>query len=342
MMNSVRNALCFAALATFVASGLGQYPPPAPYPYYPPPGYGGFGPGNVLNGQANVMNATGNLYVAQEQSKVEREAANQAKIETKRKAFDEMMYEKANTPTFTETQEKTDMMIVRRVLNHPTQAEITTGQAQNILLPYLDKLMRTGIQGPPVAIDQNSLKFLNVTVGKGGGNIGLLKNGGKLDWPIGCLGPTQKSLDPLFPKLVYSASTGNLDVATYTKCSNGVQALQDEVKNKFMKDQLDGGMYLESKRYLDSLTSSLQMIRSPSANKLLNGDYAAVGRTVPELVYNMMSKGLMFAPATPGVEAPYYALQNALTSFAAGAENSPAFRVTFDPFIQPAKKDFSK
>jgi hypothetical protein len=341
MTTFIRPALCLAILAALAPTGSGQYPPP-PYPYYPPPGYGGFGPGNVLNGQANVMNAAGNLYNAQEQSKVEREAANQAKIETKRKTFDEMMYEKANTPTFTENQEQTDMMIVRRVMNHPTQVEVTSGQAQNILLPYLNKLLSTGIQGPPVAIDPNMLKFINVTVGKGGGNIGLLKNGGKLDWPIGCLGPIQKGLDPLFPKLVYSASTGNLDVATYTKASKGVASLQDDLKSKFMKEQIDGGVYLESKRFLDSLDSSLQMIRSPSAGKLLNGVYAATGRNVPELVYNMTTKGLKFAPATPGVDAPYYSLQSALSSYAAGAENSPAFRVTFDPFIQPQKKNFAK
>ncbi|HWY88307.1 MAG TPA: hypothetical protein VNX28_16465, partial [Gemmataceae bacterium] len=80
---------------------------------------------------------------------------------------------------------------------------------------------------------------------------------------------------------------------------------------------------------------------SPSAAKLLNGTYAATGRTVPELVYNMTGKGLLFAPATPGNDAPYYALQSALVSYAAGSESNHGFRETFDPFIQAPKKSFA-
>src|SRR5207244_6096962 len=129
----------FLALALFLAitrPSDAQYPPPpGVYPgYYPPSGYGGFGPGNVLNGGANVISASGQLLINQEQARVEREKANQAKVSTKRKTFDEMMYEKANTPTFTEDQEKTEMMIVRRVMNHPLPAEVTSGKSQNILL----------------------------------------------------------------------------------------------------------------------------------------------------------------------------------------------------------------
>ena len=62
---------------------------------------------------------------------------------------------------------------------------------------------------------------------------------------------------------------------------------------------------------------------------------------MPELVYNMTSKGLSFAPATPGNEAPYFGLQSALSSFAAGAEQSNGFRASFDPFVQPKRKDFT-
>src|SRR4029077_18984238 len=122
---------CLALQAAFLTASVhAQYPPPA-YPAYPGypgyyPGYGGFGPGNVLNGEANVISSSGQLFINQEQARVEREKANQAKILTKRQTFDEMMYEKANTPTFTENQEKTEMMIVRRVMNNPLPAEVTS------------------------------------------------------------------------------------------------------------------------------------------------------------------------------------------------------------------------
>jgi hypothetical protein len=321
------------------ASGWAQYPPP--YPYYP--GYNsGFGPGNTLNGAANVISAAGGQFIDQEKARVTREQANQAKIDTKRKTFDEMMYEKANTPNFAETQEKSDMAQIRRILNHPLQAEVTSGKAQNILLPYVDKLLRVGVQGPPVPIDQTMLKSINVTTGQLSADIGLFKDGGKLNWPIGLRGPAQKKLDPLFPPLVSSAIAGDLDVDLYNKANKGIAALKSELKQKFNTDQIDGNLYLQGKKYLESLDSSMRMLTEPSATKLLNGTYAATGRSVPELVYNMMSKGLRFAPANPGVEAPYYALQNALSSFAAGAESSSGFRATFDPLVQAPKKDFSK
>jgi hypothetical protein len=345
MSPSIRTVLLLVIVFVWADAVPAQYPPP-PNPYYPA-GYGsGFGPGNVLNGQANVISASGDLFVKQEQSRITREQANQAKIDTKRKTFDEMMYEKANTPTFTEDQEKVDMMIVRRILNKPLEAEVTSGQAQNILLPYLDKLLRVGAQGPPVPLDQAMLKQINVTSGGSGGgnigNIGLLKDGGKLDWPLAVRGPTQKQLAPFFPQLVSSAASGDLDADLYFKVNKGVTALQDELTQKFRKEQIDGGMYLDGKRFLESLASSMKMIRSPSAAKFLNGTYRAEGRDVPELVYNMTSKGLKFAPAIPGGEAPYFALQNALVGFAAGAESGNGFSTTFDPFMQASKKSFQR
>ena len=77
-----------------VPAAHGQYPPGYANPYYPQgsPGY------NYLNGQADVVRAQGDLANANEQARILREKANQAKIDTKRKAFDEMMYEKAKTP----------------------------------------------------------------------------------------------------------------------------------------------------------------------------------------------------------------------------------------------------
>jgi hypothetical protein len=343
MNPSIRRSLGLIGLFVLVGSLGAQYPPP-PNPYYPV-GYGsGFGPGNTLNGQANVIDATGKLFIDQEQARITREQANQAKIDTKRKTFDEMMYEKANTPTFTEDQEKVDMMIVRRIINKPLEAEVTSGYAQNILLPYLDKLLRVGIQGPTIPLDQAMLSQINVTSGSANagniGNIGLLKNGGKLDWPLGLRGPTQKKLDPLFPKLVASAAKGDLDADLYFKVNKGVTALQDELTQKFRKEQIDGGLYLEGKRFMESLDSSMKMLRSPTASKFLTGAYRAEGRTVPELVYNMTSKGLRFAPATPGDNAPYFGLQSALVGFAAGAESNHGFRATYDPFVQPPKKSF--
>jgi hypothetical protein len=329
VLSFMRFALGLACLCAGAAVAVAQFSP-----YYPPfwaPW--GLGPGSMLNGQAKVISATGGLFVDQERSRILREQANQAKIETRRQSFDQMMYERANTPTFTERQEKVERMRVRRVLNNPQRAEVISGGALNILLPYLERLASVYVQGPPVPLDPDLLRSINVTAGKEGFNIGLLRNGGQLDWPIALRGPSQRMLAPLFPELVASATAGTLELALYNKVSKGVRALRDELRGKFFNDEIDSGLYLEGKRFLDSLDSAMRAVRSPSAARLLNGTYAASGGCVAELVQNMTSRGLRFAPATPGNEAPYFALHSAFVAFAAG-DDSNGFRATFDPLVQ--------
>src|SRR5262249_44945050 len=99
----VMSRFVFALLSITIAVSAAQaqfpYPPPAYVnPYFPQgsPGY------NVLNGQADVMRAQGDLINATEQAHIQREKVKQERLNTKRKAFDEMMYEKANTPTYFE------------------------------------------------------------------------------------------------------------------------------------------------------------------------------------------------------------------------------------------------
>ena len=127
-------------------------------PYYPQgsPGY------NQLNGQADVMRAYGDVINDQEKARITREQANQAKLDTKRKAFDEMMYEKANTPSYTEELSQEKAMILTRLMNHPIKAEVTDGKTLNAMLPLLESLSSRGTQGPPVPISQSMVNQLNI------------------------------------------------------------------------------------------------------------------------------------------------------------------------------------
>src|SRR5260370_14583489 len=188
------------------AQTLPPPPPPAPYPYpYPDPfNQGGFGPGNVLKGAATVMDAQGNLMLQQEQARVAREQANQAKLETKRKTLDWMNYEREHKWTFTQEQERNQSMKLVRLLKNAGEGEVLSGSAMNTLLPYLAQLARQGIQGSPVSLDQNLLKQINVT-GKGTGNdLGAL-GAGKLNWPIALRGPAQREEDKLIAKAMADA-----------------------------------------------------------------------------------------------------------------------------------------
>jgi hypothetical protein len=324
----VRNLAILLFVGAAVPAAWGQYPYPyPPPPYYPPPGYGGFGPGNVLNGSANVINAQGNLINQQEQARIEREKVNQAKLETKKKTLDWLNYERANTWTFTDEQARNKSILLRRMLANPASGEITSGLAQNTLLPYLEQLTYKGIQGPPVPLDQGQVRQLNVTTKGGGGNVGLLRDGGKVTWPLALRGPKQEKLNELLPLAVSQTIKGTLSYQTFKQLRGGIDELTQDLKNGYYQDQIDAGSYLIGKNFLDDLRQAVGMLQKPAAAKLLDGTFAARGRTVPELVQQMTGQGLEFAPALSGTEPAYFGLQNAFTVYAAGAQSSPGFQV---------------
>jgi hypothetical protein len=309
---------------------------------------GGFMPGGIygrqggaLYGASQVMNSYGNVVVQQEQARIQREVANQAKLDTKRKAFDEARYERDNTPAWTEEQEKMQAMIVRRIMNQPLPAEVTSGKAQNILLPYVNNLIGTGIQGSPVMIDPNMLAKINVT-SPGKGNVGLLRDGGKLRWPPLLRSPEQKKIDALLPTAVSQTIRDELDPTIYTQLNKLVKQMQDDWRKKLHKEEIDGGTYVTGKRYLDDLEGSVAMLVQPGVGPLLSGSQGARGSTVQELVQNMTSQGLTFAPATPGNESAYYALQSALTSYARGAQTDMAFQNRLGPPTSASASAFPK
>jgi hypothetical protein len=301
-------------------------------------GYGGYGGGGMfgrtggaLYGSASVMNSYGNVVVQQEQARVQREVANQAKIDTKRKAFDEMMYEKANTPSFTEEQEKIQAMTLRRIMNQPTPTEVTTGKAQNMLLPYLHGMIATGIQGPPVTLDPSLVSQINVSTQQTKGSLGPLRQGGHVEWPLLLKGKSQQKIDGLLPTAVSAATMGTLDAKLYRELTKELQSLSEQWRKQFHKEEIDGAEYLDGKHFLDSLQEAVTALSRPGAAKVLDGSYAARGRTVPELVENMTGQGLTFAPATLGHEAAYYALQNAMVAYARGSQTDTAFQNRMAP-----------
>lgn len=316
---------CLLCLTVWTGPAQAQY-----YPYYNPYYSPYWGAGGAMMGAANVISSQGELLTQREQARVLREKANQEKVVTKRKAFDEAMYEKANTPSFSEEMEKTKGLQVRRIMNDPTEAEITSGKAHNMLLPMLLALTHQGIQGPPVSINPSLLQQVNVTVGTDG-NVGMLKNGGRLDWPLPLRGPTQKKLDAILPQAVSASAQGTLDSQVYNQVKGGVSSLHQELSSKFRKEQIDGGEYLEGKRFLEKLDSAVKMLGKAYASKLLDGSYAARGNNVQELVASMSQQGLQFAPSTPGGEPAYHSLFNSMVAYAHGAQTSTGFQARFGP-----------
>jgi hypothetical protein len=187
--------------------------------------------------------------------------------------------------------------------------------------------------GPPVPLDPMQMSQINVTNPAGSGNIGPLRNGGKVSWPTATRGPIQQNLDVLLPQAVAGASKGDLDPDVYSQVRRDINQLQKEIKANFYADKIDGASWINGKRFLESLNQAAIALQNPDAAKQLNGTFAAVGRNVPELVQNMTRAGLQFAAASPGGEPAYYALHSAMVAYAAGAQNGSGFR---DPILPVA------
>jgi len=290
-----------------------------------------FGPGGVMRGWADVLSANGELVVQQERARLERELAEQARLETRRQLFDLQRYERENTPSFTERQRETRGRIVDRMLHDPTIFEVTNGRALNVILPYLHGLTIQGLQGSDVPLSPSVLDRINVSVPGRNDSAGLLMDGGNMRWPFALRGEVQQNIDKMLPEAVRQARSDNLDPALFRQIRAEARRLDDVIRNGLRNNELDGASTLEAQRFVRSFNSALNVLQSAEASKILGGFYAARGRNVYELVVNMTRDGLQFAPASPGGESAYVSLHLSMRAFAAGADYQPGFRVLTSP-----------
>src|SRR5205823_56652 len=74
-----------------------------------------------------------------------------------------------------------------RARRDPPRTEIASGRALNVLLANLSAQMANGQRGPDVPLDDGVLARINVSA-KSEGDIGLLRDEGKLRWPASLQG----------------------------------------------------------------------------------------------------------------------------------------------------------
>src|SRR5262249_46478122 len=87
--------------------GTGAYAP-----FYNP--YGGF-----MSGVADIYSAIGQAMINEQQAGILREQKRQAEIDTRRKNFDEWLYERDRTPTVEDNRERARIEQIRRSRNDP-------------------------------------------------------------------------------------------------------------------------------------------------------------------------------------------------------------------------------
>ncbi len=327
-------------VASLSSAAHAQYYPRNPY--YPG-GYGygsvypngpGYNAGAYLQGSASVMQASGEVMVQQEQARVTREQANQAKIDTKRKAFDEMLYEKANTPSYVEELTREQANILTRLMNFPVKSEITDGKTLNVMLPFVADLSSRGSMGPPVPISQSMVNQLNIA-SSGASSVGMLRDGGQVDWPLGLQGKNQKSLDKLLPQAYNAAASGKLTPKLMKEIRTEMKTMRETLRKQCQNDEIETSSYLQAVEYYNALELSINALERPDAKKQLAGAYSPRARNVQELVDFMSDNGLKFAPATPGSENAYQVTHDAFVRYARNAQSSAGFASLNMPMQEP-------
>jgi hypothetical protein len=302
-------------------------------------GYGGSNPysggydpsGGFMRGVADVVNSQGQFLIQEQQAKMTREKAKQASIDTRRRLFDEIMYERQHTPSFAEDQERIAALHLRRAQNTAAITEIWSAKSLNELLKDLKKLHLSKAFGPEIELDPDVLKQINIQAGKGNGNIGILRNDGRLSWPIG-LRDLKKGaedakeirsiLDSKALAAVQQAANGKVNVGVIKDLKKNVADLQKILTSNVK--ELPTSEYIEAKRFLNNFEDAIKALEEENVGTYFNQNWVSKVKTVQDLVDHMTKKGLTFAGAVSGDESAYQALYDVLAAYDRAANRAKA------------------
>jgi hypothetical protein len=299
-----------------------------PYLYgYPGYGYGyypyGINPfGGGLDGVANLTTANAQYLLTVQEARRTSEQVNQARIDTRRRLFDELRYEQMNTPTSEELRDRDILLRIQRSRNSPPRGEVWSGQSLNDLLTAINRNeTANGVQGPTVPVDEATLRRINVTDGTTRGSGGMFRNDGRIRWPL-VLGDARfdadrEKIDMLAAEAVKQIKAyGNADVKTLRDLTEAVRALQARIDDNVRA--LTPSDSIRASRFARELNDGVKTLGGESAANFFNGKWQLQGGTVAEVVTFMNRNGLKFAPATDGDEAAYNAFFQDLLSYDAG------------------------
>jgi hypothetical protein len=271
--------------------------------------------GGALFGYSQVLKAYGQVLTAQEYSRILREQSMQAKFDTARKKFDLEMYLRANTPSFADEQARIARNVLKRIQVATVPAEIISGKAHNILMDDIRRFPFKKANMDPLPLNEDVLSHLNVT-GKSQG-IGMLRNGGKLDWPIAFdfVAPETKAvIERQTQALVASALQGKVD----RQLLDDLNARMEDIKARFVKlvSEMPSANYLDGDRFLtDFAMDRIGILEGQAPVQAKFQQFVKGGKTMQEVADYMVANGLRFASASFPDEAAYRALHTAMVHF---------------------------
>ena len=297
----------------------------SPYGLGSPYGYGGYYSyadpyGGGLRGAAEAIDSQGRFEAMWQQSRLTAQEVERSKVETRRKIYDEWLYERSTRPTIEDERQRTQAHELRRILHDAPTVDVVSGYALNTLLKDIGR--KPGYaDGPAVALDPKVLKQVNVTSAENGGNVGVLKfvkDGAPLPWPLPLQGSTYQKQTQRLNHLAADAVTmvknnGGVDAGMLTDLRADVNQLKDMVRANI--NELTPSQSVEARRFLNQLDDAILALKQQNVANYFTDRWVAKGKTVADLVATMNANGLTFAPAVSGDEAAYAALYNALAEY---------------------------
>jgi hypothetical protein len=287
-------------------------------------GYGGYSyvdpNSQYLLGLSAMTVATGRYYKDIMTARITRERSRQMALDTARKRIQfEAWYEslKPRTQDLVDSAVRTELDESRK---DPPMTKVWSGATLNSLLNSIRKMGRLS-RGPNISLEEDTLKHVNLASPAMPGSVGMLRDGGKITWPLGL---KEKQFDDRRDRLARNLESavdaikgkGDVEASRLKDINNDFDELRRQVNDS--QDELPITQYLEARRFMTQLGDAIRALRDPKIKNYFNNTWNAKGRNVSELVDNMTRDGLVFAPAAPGDEAAYSALYYALRNFEAG------------------------
>jgi hypothetical protein len=281
----------------------------------------GIGPGTDLG---NLIRAQGQFMIDNQKAQLMQQEVRAKKMENRRAQLEQWMWERDNLPTANDERERAQRAALRRSRNDPPVTEIWSAKALNDLLADCKKsfFISEGQAVINAPLPPELLAKINVSNGRGDGNLGLIKSG-KLAWPMllrrSIFNIERERMDQLIVVMVMRAGEGNLDPDLLDEAFQRAEELNNKLvrlsKSRNELGYFNPTQYLDARRFLEQLEHALKGLLEPNAGDYLTGKYAAKGPTVKDLVEHMKNNGLQFAAATPGGYEAYAALYQALRDF---------------------------
>ncbi len=273
--------------------------------------------GGYTSGLADMMNAQGQVLKDIEEANLTHEQVRQARIDTRRKSFDEWLYEREMRPTVEDEREKQRIEMIRRSRNDAPQSEIFSGLALNTLLTAIQQMHAQRVEGPRVYIDPSTRQHLNLTSGATTGSVGLLRDGGKLQWPLPLrrapFAADRQRLDELMPAAYKQAATGAVQADVLDGMITAVNNMYATIKRNIA--DITPTDYSRAKTYLHQIEGAIKGLQDPNVTNYVTRKWAVQADTIGDMVVQLSQQGLKFAPATPGDEAAYLAIHAGMVQY---------------------------